>query len=64
MLPIQTNFTPLEYDQKHMTFTLQRAIEGGQFAVVGIPCECAWGGADSAEDLLVYQEAGATATSE
>lgn len=42
----------------HMT-GLQREIEGSRIAIY----ELSWGGVDSAEDLMAYQEAIASGTS-
>lgn len=55
---IRVSLTPNECDQMHMT-GLQREIEGSRIAIY----ELSWGGVDSAEDLMAYQEAIASGTS-
>jgi choline kinase len=63
VLRIRASLTSNECDQIHMTGTLQRVIEASRIAIAAIPYELAWGEVDSAEDLLAYQEAGASGTS-
>lgn len=60
VLRIRASLTPNECDQTHMTGTLQRVIEASRIVIAAIPCELPWGEVDSAEDLLAYQEAGAS----
>lgn len=43
-----------ECDRMHMTGTLQKVIDAGRVAVVGLPYALAWGEVDSTEDLSVY----------
>ena len=63
VLRVRASLTPNECDQIHMTGTLQRVIEASRIAIAAIPYELAWGEVDSAEDLLAYQEAGASGAS-
>jgi len=62
VMRIRASLTPSECDQMHMTGTLQRVIEGSRVAIAAIPYELAWGEVDSAEDLMAYQEPGASGT--
>lgn len=60
---IRASLKPNEYDQMHMTGTLQRVIQRGRIAIAAIPYALVWGEVDSAEDLLVYQEPSASGAS-
>lgn len=52
---IRAQLTSSERDAMHMTGTLQRVIDAGQFKVNAVPYEGLWGEVDTAEDLAVYQ---------
>ena len=52
---IRSALTAAECDRMHMTGTLQKVIEAGQFSIAAIPERGEWGEVDSAEDLAAYQ---------
>jgi choline kinase len=47
-------------DQMHMTATLQKVIEAGRLAVVGVPYNGRWGEFDSVTDLFSYNKRNST----